>query len=227
MQSSKTDAARIGRHVVILCHPDPSSFNHAIAKTYCDAVRANGHEVVFRDLYAMGFDPVLKAAERPGVGFVMSADVASELSIIAGGDVFVLVYPIWYGSQPAMLKGYVERVLGSGVEPDDVRHQTRGALLGDKRLLSFTTAATTSIWLDQEGQIEGLRSVFDQYLVHAFGMHAQTHVRFSHITSALTEHFAGGYLLEVKERAQKLCAEIAYGDDALLHDSSLARSFSR
>src|SRR4051812_44732224 len=110
------------RHAVILCHPDAHSFNHAIAETYCDAVRANGQEAILRDLYAIGFDPVLKANERPTLaGFAPSADVERELAVLRTCDVFVLVYPIWFGTPPAMVKGYIERVLGSGVNPKAVQ----------------------------------------------------------------------------------------------------------
>ena len=50
---------------IILAHPDPQSFNHAIARTAVDQLQANGHQVVFHDLYAEGFDPILPAAEIP------------------------------------------------------------------------------------------------------------------------------------------------------------------
>ena len=61
------------------------------AKHYCDTVEKLGHEVVLRDLYRMGFDPVLKAQEQAQSHFVRLPDVASELQIIGGADVFVLV----------------------------------------------------------------------------------------------------------------------------------------
>ena len=131
-----------GRPAVILCHPDPSSFNHAIAGAYCNAVRAAGQAVVLRDLYAIGFDPVLKAAERPtNVAAVYGADVLAEMDAIAGCDVFVLVYPIWFGTPPAMLKGYVERVFGAGVQPEALQGRVRTDLLGGTRLVSFSTSA--------------------------------------------------------------------------------------
>jgi NAD(P)H dehydrogenase (quinone) len=218
----------IGRHAVILCHPDPSSFNHAIARDYCDAVRAAGQEVVLRDLYAMGFDPVLKAGERPtNVAAAYGQDVLAELDVIAGCDVFVLIYPIWFGTPPAMLKGYVERVFGAGVQPEAMQGRVRSELLGDKRLLSFTTSAASKIWLDEQGQGQGLNSVFDQYIVHAFGMRSQEHRRFAHITRDLSQHFADQYLFEVATQAQRTCAQIAYGDEALLFDPSLASRMAR
>ncbi|WP_454887510.1 NAD(P)H-dependent oxidoreductase [Sphingomonas oryzagri] len=54
------------RHVVILAHPNPGSFNGLVADAYCDAVRTCGQEAIVRDLYALGFDPALKDHERPG-----------------------------------------------------------------------------------------------------------------------------------------------------------------
>lgn len=163
-------AAIAGRHAVILCHPDPHSFSHGVANAYSDAVRAAGQQVALRDLYALNFDPVLRANERPTlINPIRSRDVTAELDIISGSHVFVLIYPIWFGTPPAMMKGYIERVLGSEVSPEAAQHQISSNLLGGKRLLSFTTSAATNIWLSEQGQEQGLRSVLDQYLVHAFG----------------------------------------------------------
>ncbi|MBE2991931.1 NAD(P)H-dependent oxidoreductase [Sphingomonas sp. CFBP 13603] len=217
-----------GRHAVILCHPDPSSFNHAIAGAYCDAVRAAGQVVVLRDLYAIGFDPVLKAAERPTtVAAAYEEDVIDEVDAISGCDVFVLVYPIWFGTPPAMLKGYVERVFGAGVQPEALQGRVRTDLLGGKRLLSFSTSAASKIWLDEQGQGQGLNSVFDQYIVHAFGMRSQEHRRIAHITQDLRKQFADQYLRDVAVHAQRTCAQIAFGDEALLADPALVARMAR
>ncbi|KQN30347.1 NAD(P)H dehydrogenase [Sphingomonas sp. Leaf34] len=211
-----------GRHAVILCHPDSSSFNHAIADAYCDAVRATGQAVVLRDLYAIGFDPVLKAEERPTrIAASYGQDVLDEIERIRGCDVFVLIYPIWFGTPPAMLKGYVERVFGAGVQPDAVQGRVRTDLLGRKRLLSFSTSAASKVWLDEQGQGQGLNSVFDQYLVHAFGMRSQEHRRFAHIVPGLSARFADQYLREVAVQARRTCAQIAFGDEALLADPAI------
>lgn len=199
-----------GRHVVILSHPAPGSFNHSIAKAYCDAARWAGQEVVLRDLYEMGFNPVLQAIERPGPRHPHPLrDVADELEIIRRSDVFVLIYPIWFGSAPAMLKGYVDRVLGTGVVPQAVKEGTPTSLLGNKMLLSFTTSAASDVWLDEHGQQSALRTVFDRYLVHAFGMHEQKHFHFSHINEDLTAQFADHNLQIVKDEAQRMCKTVA------------------
>ena len=219
MNQQVSAPTRVGRHVVVLCHPDPHSFNHGVADAYCAAVRAKGQEIIFRDLYAMGFDPVLKASERPTIpGFKRSPDVEAELDTIGGSDVFVLVYPIWFGSAPAMMKGYVERVLGAGVDPQAIQKRESSELLGGKRLLSITTSAAKTLWLDEQGQESALRDVFDRYLVAGFGMHSQKHVHLGHITDQLTEHFAAQDFYEVEEQAGRTCTEVAAALHGPEHD---------
>ncbi len=210
MRIQEKAVARGGRHAVILCHPDPHSFNRAIANRYCEEVHAAGQETVLRDLYAMHFDPVLYANERPTLSTPMSAkDVAAEHNILWGCDVFVLIYPIWFGSPPAMMKGYVERVFGAGVSPEDVRRQDRGTLLGGKRLLSFTTSALSQYWLGEAGQETALTTIFDDYIVHAFGMHAREHTRFAQVTGEMSQPSAEQHLARVATQARRTCGQVA------------------
>ena len=197
------------RHAVILCHPDPDSFNHAVAQAYCDAVRECGQEAVLRDLYAMRFDPVLRAEERPTVpGFQPSPDVIEERAILADSDVFVLIYPIWFGTPPAMLKGYVERVLGAGVDPKSIQLRQRQSLLSGKRLVSFSTSAATGAWLNEQGEFLSLRYVFDRYLAHAFSMRSDEHVHFAPIVPGMRKRFIDEHLFTVGENARRLCGAL-------------------
>jgi len=99
------------RHAIIASHPDANSFTLAIARDYAEAVRSHGHEAIVRDLYQRGFDPVLNLEERNGEP---GADVLAEWETLGEIDVFVLVYPIWFGAPPAMIKGYIDRVFGAG-----------------------------------------------------------------------------------------------------------------
>lgn len=107
---------------MIVCHPSKESFTRAVADRYVFVVRAVGHEVELRDLYAIGFDPVLKDAERPSThGKGLAEDVGRELELLAGSHIFVLVCRIGFGMPPAMLKGYVDRVFGAGFSHRAVR----------------------------------------------------------------------------------------------------------
>ena len=197
------------RHALILAHPDPMSFNRAVADTYADAVRKLGHDVVVRDLYAMGFDPVLKANERPTIeGHQISEDVAREIELMRECDVYVLVYPIWFGTPPAMLKGYIERVMGSGINPRDVEERTANSFMAGKRLVSFTTSAMSEPWLNEQGQWLSLRCIFDHYLTRAFGMLPDDHVHFPNVTTGMPKLWAQRHLYQVEEQARKTCATL-------------------
>ena len=99
---------------VILAHPDPRSFNHAIAQTALSALRENGHQVAFHDLYAEGFDPLLPAAEIPE-GTPLDPRIAAHCAEVAAAEGIVIVHPNWWGQPPAILKGWVDRVLRPGV----------------------------------------------------------------------------------------------------------------
>ena len=170
------------RHAVILCHPDANSFNAAVARRYCDAVRETGQTAILRDLYRMGFDPVLQSDERPQTDdIVLAADVAAEIEEIRSADVFVLVYPIWFGTPPAMLKGYVERVLGAGFDHRSMREHHRHSFMADKHLLSLSSSGNSIQWLEGQGAWLSLRNVFDTYLATAFfhGLN-RTHSFFEH-----------------------------------------------
>jgi NAD(P)H dehydrogenase (quinone) len=197
------------RHAVILCHPAAGSFNHAVAQAYVDTVRECGQEAIVRDLYALGFDPTLKAAERPTLDhFALSPDVAAEIDQIRDCDVFVLVYPIWYGTPPAMLKGYVERVFGSGIDPKTVQTRSADGFLAGKRLVSFTSSDASDAWLSEQGELLALRSLFDRYLVHAFAMKGEQHVHFSRIVPGMAERFINENLFAVRDRARHVCSEL-------------------
>jgi hypothetical protein len=86
-------------HVAIVCHPAQDSFTRSVADTYAEAVRAHGQDVVLRDPYAIGFDPVLREEERQGQ---FEPDVAAEWDLIGDAQFIVLVYPVWTSSTSPM-----------------------------------------------------------------------------------------------------------------------------
>lgn len=209
-QGSADNGNRPQRHVVILCHPDENSFNAAVARTYCEKVRSLGYEAILRDLYRLGFDPVLKAGERPAAGGqAISDDVATELEAIRGADIFVLVYPIWFGTPPAMLKGYVERVFGAGFSYRAVLTQQSHPLLGGGHLLSITSSGSTTTWLDLRGAWRSLRDVFDNYLAQAFSMASSHHLHLESVVEGMGESEVGEKLRKVESLAADSCLRLS------------------
>lgn len=198
------------RHAVVLAHPDADSFNAAIARTYCDAVRAAGQEAILRDLYRMNFDPLLKKTERPDRrGFSVSADVRAELDILAGTNVVTLVFPIWFGMPPAILIGYVDRVLGAGTTLRQVRAGAGQGLLGKGRLCAITTSGAPDDWLDSQGQTEALRTLSGTYLLRAFAMQSTEALHIGDVVEDAAAAFIADNLERVRLRARDICARMA------------------
>lgn len=194
------------KHAVVLAHPAPDSLNAAIAATYAETVRDLGHQVVVRDLYAMGFDPCLKAAEIPGPGAPeFGADVAAERAELADADVLVFVYPIWFNGPPAILKGYVDRVFGMGFGFKAAFGGTEPALTG-RRLLSFTTSGAPDAWMDQTGALEGLKRLFDAHLAGTCGLTVADHVHFGGMVTGITEEAFQDVMGRVRRAATSAAA---------------------
>jgi len=100
--------------LVIVGHPDPASFNHALATAVCDTLEKNGHHVTFHDLYAEGFDPILTSREIPEDGPVPDA-IRAHCDALQSADGIVIIHPNWWGQPPAILKGWIDRVVRPGV----------------------------------------------------------------------------------------------------------------
>jgi NAD(P)H dehydrogenase (quinone) len=99
---------------VILAHPQPGSFNHAIADEAATMLRGAGHTVIVHDLYAERFDPLLPADEIPR-NAPLPDRIAGHCAEIASADGIIIVHPDWWGMPPAILKGWIDRVLRPGV----------------------------------------------------------------------------------------------------------------
>jgi NAD(P)H dehydrogenase (quinone) len=99
---------------IILAHPNPGSFNHAIASTAADTLRQNGHQVILHDLYQEQFPPLFSAAELQ-TDAKLDPLVARHCEEIAVADGIIIVHPNWWGMPPAILKGWIDRVLRPGV----------------------------------------------------------------------------------------------------------------
>lgn len=99
---------------VILAHPEKQSFNHAIARTAVTQLQNNRHRVTFHDLYAEQFDPLLPSPEI-STKALLPRDVEKHCDEIRSADGIIIVHPNWWGQPPAILKGWVDRIIRPGV----------------------------------------------------------------------------------------------------------------
>ena len=140
---------------VILGHPHPGSFNHAIADTVVDTLHSLEHDVWYHDLYAEGFDPVLPGKEISKSALLPDV-IQQHCDEIAAANGIVIVHPNWWGQPPAMLKGWVDRIIRPGTaymfEETDKGDGVPVGLLKAKAVVVFNTSNTPT---ERESRIFG------------------------------------------------------------------------
>ncbi|MEO6339664.1 MAG: NAD(P)H-dependent oxidoreductase [Caulobacteraceae bacterium] len=193
------------KHAVIVGHPDPDSFNLAVARSYCDAVSASGHEPVLRDLYRMNFDPRLQAQEipRPG-GFAPAPDVEAERALIGDAQVFAFIYPLWFNAPPAIVKGYVDRVFGMGFGYGAHRLEGAQPLLAGRKMISFTSSGAPTDWLKKEGGWRALRNLFDAHVAAVCGLQVVGHVHFGGVMPGMRPDAVERNLRKVRRTVNRI-----------------------
>lgn len=150
--------------VVLLAHPNPLSFNAAIAKVVQEELEKKGASVIFKDLYAMNFDPLLSAQDFAGFhNGNLPADIVQEQKDIKSADIIVFVAPIWWNSVPAILRGYMDRIFSLGFAYEYTKTGPRG-LLTDKKGLFITTSGADA----KSAETSGMQNVINHSLVNGF-----------------------------------------------------------
>lgn len=141
--------------LLVYCHPDEGSFVRAVRDRVVAAFDASGAEVRVVDLYADGFDPTFTALDHarhlePGA----DPSLQSYVDDLLWCDTLVFVYPTWWSGQPAMLKGWIDRVwvndvawsLPSGADRIERR------LTNVRRLVAVTTHGSSKLVNAIEGE---------------------------------------------------------------------------
>lgn len=156
--------------LIVHAHPEPQSFTAALRDQAIATLQAQGHEVQVSDLYAMNWNPVASASDftsrenpdylvyaleqRLGVkSQSIAADIQQELDKLLSADLLILNFPIFWFSAPAMLKGWIDRVLVSGVCYGGKRFYDQGGLAGKKALVTVTLGGREHMF--GEGAIHG------------------------------------------------------------------------
>ncbi|MDM7918370.1 MAG: NAD(P)H-dependent oxidoreductase [Methanosarcina sp.] len=156
----------------IFAHPEPKSFNSAMKDTALAALKEKGHEVKLSDLYAMEFNPVLKASDfterknpdlfnpfleaiKASKTGAFSPDIKEEMEKVKWADLLIFQFPIFFTAMPAIMKGWIDRVLapGFGFNPVTNSAYDTGLFKGKSAMLAFTTGAPKEMY--SEGGAHG------------------------------------------------------------------------
>jgi len=114
--------------LVINGHPDKESFNYALAAAYIRGAETSGAEVKAIDIRELDFNPNLQFGYRKRTE--LEPDLLDAQEKIKWAEHIVWVYPVWWGSLPAIMKGFIDRVLLPGF----AFKKREGSLFWDKFL---------------------------------------------------------------------------------------------
>lgn len=145
--------------LIVLAHPEPCSYNAALAQQAAAALAAQGHAVRISDLYAKRFvadeharhferrkDPLrfdAQAEQRHGGECgALPRDVAEEIEHLLWADFVLLQFPLWWFGVPAILKGWMDRVFAYGTLYAGRRRFETGVCRGKRAMLSLTAGSS-------------------------------------------------------------------------------------
>jgi NAD(P)H dehydrogenase (quinone) len=191
------------QHLLIVCHPKRQSFTQTIARAYAKELDSLGQEVALRDLYRTRFDPLLGEGELMGAEkhIVPSAVRREQRRLLTAGAI-AFFYPLWWAYMPAMIKGYIDRVLSAGVAYD-LRAEKMIPRLTGKKALIFTSSGADMAYLRRSKQWRAMRTLEEDHILSLCGIELLDHVHFPSITPDLPKRSIEKHLATVRETAQR------------------------
>jgi NAD(P)H dehydrogenase (quinone) len=204
--------------LVVLSHPEPTSFAAALARTAAETLDAP-----LVDLYAEGFDPRLSAGDftdreddarlrpmeeqlhavRTGT---LAADVARHVELLRGTDLLVMVQPLWWFSLPAMAKGWIDRVFVNGLAYEYPGYEPWTGPLGHVRALAVFTSSYEREEFEPGGRAGSVDAVLYPLLWGTFAYCGMQVLEpfIAYAADSVDDATREGYLAELRERLLEL-----------------------
>jgi len=174
-------------YVIIYAHPNTASFNHAILETISEELKKSNKDLNVRDLYKIGFNPVLSAEDLAAMQHgVVPHDIKTEQDYIRTADTLIVISPIWWSAMPAMLKGYIDRVFSLKFAYDITADGVIGLLKGKKVFIVSTTGASKEDY-EKMGAFTMMNQSMDMAIFQFSGMEVIGHKYFSSVPYVLDQ----------------------------------------
>jgi len=229
--------------LIVVAHPEPTSFNHALANAAAAALRDAGHDVTIADLAAEGFradvGPHDVQARAEESRFHVQAeqahaaqhrcyadDIARQQALVAAADNIILQFPVWWGGPPALLKGWIDRVLSYGFAYVDGARFDTGLFKGRRAMISVTTGGTPERFSDGGvyGPIDPLLMPIRRLALEYMGFEVED-LCVAYAAPRVGSAERQRYLDNVQDAALKMAAKPVQRSDA--YKTALARSGDR
>lgn len=144
--------------LIVYCHPEPKSFNATLKDVAKTSLENLDYSVTVSDLYAEKFDAIeqqshyearansdffapLAEQRHASSTMTLTKDVEREIGRLQQADFVIFQFPLWWHAQPAMLKGWFDRVFVSGGLYSSTMRYNHGVFKGKKAICSVTTGA--------------------------------------------------------------------------------------
>lgn len=186
--------------LIIVAHPGTASFSQAMAAAAGEALLAKGAAITVHDLYAESFNPIQPTGEAGNTG---STDplVEQHCADLVAADLILIFHPNWWGQPPAILKGWIDRVLrldtAYGYTPGTGYEGVPIGLLKARAAFVFNTSNTPS---DRERDAFGdpLQDIWTRCVFPLCGVHDVTRRMYGPMAGSSADQRAA-WLGEVRE----------------------------
>jgi NAD(P)H dehydrogenase (quinone) len=197
------------KHLVIVAHPRVDSLTMCLARAYVAELATLGHQHTLYDLYCMGFDPILTSAElaqtsgRSGPAAIVQAQQDLE-----SAEVVTVIYPLWWLSMPAILKGYIDRVFARGFAYESRQGVVHGLLTGRQCVL-VTLSGSPLPLLAGSGRWDAVKMLQDTHVFRAVGFELLEHVHFDHVEAPRAATVVNDQLARIRQCVRQHFGKVA------------------
>jgi len=137
--------------LIVFTHPNSNSFNNALLENISKGLVQSGHEIKVKNLYEEGFNPILDSDDLSDLhNGNIPERIAKEQKELLWAEGLVFIYPLWWFTPPAMLKGWFDVVLSNGVAFEYSDQGARGLLKHKKALVLITAGASKDYFKDND-----------------------------------------------------------------------------
>jgi NAD(P)H dehydrogenase (quinone) len=174
-------------HLIIYAHPSERSLSNQLKNTLVQRSAEMNYQPVVRDLYAMAFNPVLspndlqqlKSGQTPN-------DIAIEQAYLKDAELVTLIFPLWWAGFPAIVKGYIDRVLSYGFAYKAGANGVEGLLKG-KKVVLFTSMGNSLEQYEEKNLFEAFRHTLGHEIFTFCGMEVIHHQFFPQVPDASSD----------------------------------------
>lgn len=175
------------KHLIIYAHPSKRSFSFQLKNALKAESERRGWSATIRDLYEMKFDPVLWPSDLDKMKTGNTEDyILKEQELVKEADIISVIYPLWWAGFPAILKGYIDKILAYGFAYKAGKNGIEG-LLTNKKVYLYTSMGNKVEEYEEKGLIEAFRKIQGGEIFEFCGMNVEHQQFFPQIPSASTE----------------------------------------